>query len=110
MKIWKFWKFTLKKARTQLVKMPVKSKILDIQLQEGGLSMWVLVSPETEETEIKINRFGPGEEIPENVLKDDYLAPVQDGEYVWHFFRAPAIVFSRGIFFYSGHAENGFED
>ena len=82
----KIWKFELTKERTQLVKMPEKSEIMDIQMQNGNLVMWALVDTESKNIEVKINMYGTGWEIKDNRTKDEYLATVQDGEFVWHFF------------------------
>ena len=88
----KIWKFELEKERTQLVKMPEKSEIMDIQMQKGKPVMWALVDTTTDEIEVKINMYGTGWETHENVLKDEYLATVQDGKLVWHFFMNYAVV------------------
>ena len=82
----KIWKFELKKERTQLVKMPLNSEIMDIQFQNDNLVMWALVDPESEQIEVKINMYGTGLEIHNNTIKDEYLTTIQDGELVWHFF------------------------
>lgn len=82
----KIWKFELKKDRTQLVKMPEKSEIMDIQMQNGKLVMWAMVDPESENIEVKINMYGTGWETNDNAIKDEYLATVQDGDFVWHLF------------------------
>ena len=82
----KIWKLKLEHERTQIVKMPLKSEIMDIQMQNGTPTMWAMVDPETDEIEVKINMYGTGDETHENVLKDEYLSTVQDREYVWHFF------------------------
>lgn len=81
------WKFELKKERTQLVKIPEKSEIMDIQIQNGKLAMWALVDTKSKEIDIKINMYGTGWNIHNSaIIKDEYLATVQDGEFVWHFF------------------------
>lgn len=81
------WKFELKKERTQLVKMPEKSEIMDIQIQNGKLVMWALVDTASRENEVKINMYGTGWNIHNSAtIKDEYLATIQDGEFVWHFF------------------------
>ena len=80
------WKYTLENERAQLVKMPWKSEIIDIQMQNGKPTMWVMVDPKSEETEVKISRYETGEEIHEDALEVEYLATVQDGELVCHFF------------------------
>ena len=84
----KIWKFELTIIQTQFVKMPLKSKILDIQMQNGNPVLWALVDTDMSEikAEVKINMYGTGWEIYENVLEDEYLATVQEGELVWHFF------------------------
>lgn len=82
----KIWKFELTKERTQLVKMPEKSEIMDIQIQNKKLVMWALVDPESKNIEVKINMYGTGWETNDNKTKDEYLSTVQDGEFVWHFF------------------------
>lgn len=82
----KIWKFELEKERTQLVKMPEKSEIMDIQMQNKKLVMWALVDPESEIIDVKINMYGTGWEINDNATKDEYLSTVQGGEFVWHFF------------------------
>lgn len=81
------WKIELTKERTQLVKMPEKSEIMDIQMQNGKPVMWFLTNPESKEIEVKINMYGTGWNIHNSIIiKDEYLATVQDGDLVWHFF------------------------
>ncbi len=82
----KVWKIELTKERTQLVKMPEKSEIMDIQMQNGKPVMWFLTNPESKEIEVKINMYGTGWETHENAYKDEYLSTVQDSGLVWHFF------------------------
>lgn len=82
----KIWKFELTKERMQLIKMPEKSEIMDIQMQNRNLTMWALVDPESKNIEVKINMYGTGWETNDNTTKDEYLSTVQDGEFVWHFF------------------------
>ena len=82
----KIWKYQLEKARTQLVRMPSKSEIMDIQMQNGEPTLWAMVDPETEVIEVRINTYGTGCETNENAFKDEYLSTVQDGEDVCHFF------------------------
>lgn len=80
----KIWKFELKITRSQLVKMPLKSEIMDIQMQKNRAVMWALCDPGTEEIEVKINMYGTGSDVnPEN---NQYLGTVQQDGWVWHFF------------------------
>jgi len=82
----KIWKYTLKDLTTQIVRMPMKSEILDIQMQDGKPTIWAMVDPNSLEIEVKINRYGTGNEIECNDSQDEYLATLQDDGYVWHFF------------------------
>ena len=82
----KIWKFGLNNEETQLVKMPSKSEIMDIQIQNGLFVMWALVDPDSEVIEVMIKIYGTGWEIDDNITKNEYLATVQGGSFVWHFF------------------------
>ena len=41
----KVWKYSLKQVGLQHIQMPVGAKLLSVQAQNGGLSLWVLVDP-----------------------------------------------------------------
>lgn len=86
----KIWKFKLSKEKSQLVEMPEHSEILDIQMQDGEPVMWALVNEEANKIDINIHMYGTGWEFHENeseyATEKQYLATVQDGEFVWHFF------------------------
>lgn len=82
----KIFKYAIEKTRTQLIKMPLRSEIMDIQMQNGELVMWALIDPAAEEIEVKINMYETGYVIHRNALNDEYLATVQDGSLVCHFF------------------------
>lgn len=87
----KIFKYILEKEREQIIRMPLKSKIMDIQIQHDKPMMWALVDPSTEDIEVKINMYGTGWELQDEVLNHEYLASVQDGIYVWHFFMCSEI-------------------
>jgi hypothetical protein len=82
----KILKIELKVTASQFLKMPEKSEIMDIQMQNGKPVMWFLTEPDSKEIEVRINIYGTGWEIQDNGTKDEYLATVQDGDFVWHFF------------------------
>lgn len=82
----KILKFKLTKASRQFVKMPEKSEIMDIQLQEGEFVMWALCPVDNPEIKVQINIYGTGWDVNENMSKNEYLATVQSGGFVWHFF------------------------
>lgn len=80
------WKYTLKLEDKQEVKMPIEHEILDIQVQHGIATMWVKVDKTTKIRPFEIHLFGTGWDLPEDYT-GDYLATVQDGSFVWHFFK-----------------------
>jgi len=79
------YKYKLKIAFTQLCKMPLKSEILDIQMQHGLPTMWAKVDKNSEIIDVKIDMYVTGKNLPKNFNKE-FLATVQDGAMVWHFF------------------------
>ena len=82
----KIFKYKLSLENKTFIKMPEKSAIMDIQMQDGIPVMWALVDPESREIKVKINMYGTGGETHKNGLKDEYISTVQDGFLVWHFF------------------------
>jgi hypothetical protein len=80
------WKFKLMITDEQLVKMPSKSEIMDIQMQENSPVMWALCDPDTEDIDVQINLYGTGFDVHNSDIEHEYLATVQSGAMVWHFF------------------------
>jgi hypothetical protein len=66
----------------------VGAKILTAQLQNGAITVWVLLNPDTEETK-SVNFFvvATGQETDFGLEKTTYLNTVQDDfGLVWHVF------------------------
>jgi glutamine cyclotransferase len=80
------WKYELKVQREQYVKIPYEHNILDIQIQDGKIIMWVEVDKTTDALDTLINMFGTGQELPA-FYEGDFLATIQDGRLVWHFYK-----------------------
>lgn len=80
----KIYKYVLSKASTQLVHMPINAQIMDIQMQGGNPTMWAMVAPESEMIDVRIDMYATGEPLLDS--DSQYLATVQDGDFVWHFF------------------------
>ena len=84
------WKFPLVLTDMQEIVMPKDAEILDIQEQHDALCMWALVDPAAEKVSVAIRCYGTGHDVPDNVRKYAptvvYLATVQQGSFVWHFF------------------------
>ncbi len=67
--------------------MPAGAEILSIQMQRGIVCMWAMVNPEAQNSPRCIEMFGTGANIPQGTLiKRRFLATVQDGTFVWHYF------------------------
>lgn len=79
------YKYELKKESTQLIDIPSNSQVLSIEKQNGAIYMWALVETEMKAIQMRIDMFGTGERINVNTSNYDYLATVQDGDFVWHF-------------------------
>lgn len=82
----KIYKYLLNVTDHQVIKLPYVWQILTIQKQFDFFVMWALVDTNTKETEMEIEMYGTGEEVREKANKM-YIATVQDGNLVWHFFR-----------------------
>ena len=80
------YKCSLKLKDENIIKIPEKSEIMDIQMQNGLPVMWVLVDTDSPVIDVKISIYGTGCNIPEGTTENDYIATVQDGSMVWHFF------------------------
>ena len=76
-------KFPLKFMWQQYVDLPVGYKILTIQMQEGVPTLWAEVNTKAGPCNpATIEMVGTGEEPPVG----PYIATVQEGKYVWHFY------------------------
>lgn len=72
----KIWKYPLSAADQQNVKLPIGSKILDIQMQGEIPCLWAIVNDETLETETRtIAIYGTGHTIPDDPGK--YISTFQ---------------------------------
>jgi len=82
----KIFKYKLSFENKTFVRMPEKSEIMDIQMQDGIPVMWALVDPESREIVVRINNYGTGMEIHTTTTKNEYLATIQNGDLILHFF------------------------
>ena len=82
----KIFEYLLLINDSQTVWMPAKSKILDIQMQMGVPVMWALIDESSDGINVTINMYRDGYDLGSEV-KGEYLATVQDREFVGHYFR-----------------------
>lgn len=76
------WKFGLGLQNLNVIEMPPGAQLLDVQLQEGMLCLWAKVQPSEQTVARYIWMAGTGHVAPPG----EYIATVQVGPYVWHFF------------------------
>ena len=78
-------KFGLQYIDDQIIEMPIKSEILDIQNQGSKLVLWALCDETTEMVEVQIRAFPTDEELPVD-FDHTYIKTMQIGMLVFHFF------------------------
>ena len=81
------YEYDLEVTDTQEVVLPVGSKILTVQVQNGVPCLWATVDVEKPNTDKKVIRtFGTGQEINANNLKYINTYQLYGGEVVFHVF------------------------
>jgi hypothetical protein len=81
------YKYELKVTDNQVVEIHDEHKILNAQLQDGRICMWVGVDTDTKKVPVNVKLVGTGNPIDQKELEGyDYLATVQEGFFVWHVF------------------------
>ncbi len=78
--------FILENKNEQLVKMPDKSSILDIQIHNGQAIMWTIGNDHFPAVDVKINRYTTGQHIDEKRANDHYLGTVRHKQDEHHYF------------------------
>lgn len=78
------WKYQLAITETQEIEMPVDAGILTAQMQAGTLCLWAFVSPDAPKERRQFEVLGTGNPIPDGSC--NYIASVQQGQFVWHVF------------------------
>lgn len=81
------WKYPLEIADRQQIVMPRGARILSVQIQRIHLALWALVDPTAEVVTRTILMCGTGKLIVfDRAYQHNFIATVQDGDFVWHFF------------------------
>jgi hypothetical protein len=68
---------------TPSVEMPIGAQILDIQKQNGLITMWALVDPNASMEYRRFEVVGTGWSVGDGLR---HIKTSQDGEFVWHVF------------------------
>ncbi len=79
------YKYELQLGATQLL-LPMFSQVLDVQMQNGKICLWALQDPEAFKDVRNFLVCGTGGVLNYRPHEIQYLATVQDGQFVWHVF------------------------
>ena len=82
----KIYKYELSFESRTFVRMPEKSEIMDIQIQDGKPVMWAMVDPDSREIVVRINMLYTGHGMQLEATRNEYLATIQHEGLVYHFF------------------------
>lgn len=66
------------------IELSPNADILDAQLQDGDVSMWVQVDPDESTLLREFLMFPTGAQFPD--MKGYHIATIQDGQAVWHLY------------------------
>lgn len=82
------YKYPLTFVESQQVSLPVGTKVLTVQLQNGIPTLWAMVNQNSEHFEDKtIEMYGTGWPIENTCVGRNYISTIQtDEELVFHFF------------------------
>lgn len=88
MKTKTIWKYPLEIHERQTLEIPGKFTPLCVQLDQktGTPALWCLVDPEADRETHVLYMVGTGHPCEEHIIDACYLATVQTGPFVWHYF------------------------
>ena len=79
------WKFPLRLTNHQLIDMPVHAQILSAQVQDGVMTLWAVVNPDSPKMPHTIAIYGTGNYITDENL-GTFIGTLQVDWMVWHIF------------------------
>ena len=80
------WKYPIKVEDSQVIEIPNDFEILDIQLQNGYLSLWALVDVESTKEKVTIDIFGTGHTIDTKISRQYIKTIILNPTMVIHIF------------------------
>lgn len=89
----KIFKFDLELTDSQIVDIPLRSKILSAQLQRGKLRLWALVNPSERFLPTTVYVIGTGNPTPDDIDECEFIGTIQlaEGKLIFHVFIKPII-------------------
>lgn len=79
------YKYPIDFATSQILAMPVGADIISVQMQNGILTIWAIISTEVSLIPVTIRIFGTGKEIPVDLVLR-HVGSIRVGIHVWHVF------------------------
>lgn len=79
------YKYELEIQDTQVITMPMNSKILSVQKQGLSVWLWAIVDTQFSNTYYTFNIVGTGNPMPDEPI-GDYIGTIQVNGFVWHVF------------------------
>lgn len=79
------YKYALEITDEQTITLPVGFKVLTVQMQDGQLHLWAMVSPKKPTITHTVFVVGTGNPC-KHVADYDYIGTVQERGVVWHVF------------------------
>ncbi len=80
------YKYPLKVADIQTIKMPADARLLSVGDQGGVLTLWARVDTEAELVPTTFAIYGTGNPIETPESDEVYIGTTQMGPFVWHVF------------------------
>jgi hypothetical protein len=80
------WKYPLELQDEQMIEVPVNSEYLHVALQDGVITLWVLVNPTYPKVGKIISIFGTGRTVSVCYKKSQHIGTIFQGVFVWHIF------------------------
>ncbi len=85
----RIYKYPLQLGET-ILKLPFGAQVLTAQDQGGTITIWALVNTEDIQPETrKFTVVGTGHTLPDSADVSNWIATLQQGQYVWHVFELP---------------------
>ena len=77
------WKFVLKDASPQQLRMPFNSEVVHVAEQNGFVCLWVMVQTDDCIVSRTFSLYGTGHQIPADAV---YRGTAHVGSFLWHVF------------------------
>lgn len=82
------WKYNLSYSIIFSLEIPQGFETLCVDMQAGEPCLWALVDPDAKKINYEFKCMGTGHEFSSEIVEQhSYLGTVQEGPFVWHYFK-----------------------